>query len=312
MLQRCNRFLEKWMFLVTPCCLAAGVLFPSVAGLGVPYVPLVFAFMTFIGGLKSSFRDIAAVFRSPLPLLACLVTLHLVLPAAACGLGRLLFPDNPNVVTGMVLEFSVPAAVVGLMWVSIYRGNSPLSLALVILDTLLAPFLIPLTLRLLVGSQVAIDTSRMMEELIFMIALPALLAMVLNQLSRDRVKETWPARLAPYSKFCLIFVVTANSSEAAPYIRHLNAQRLLAAGCILLLATCGYVIGWLLALLFRQPHDITVSMIYGAGMRNISAGAVIASTYFPAEVVFPVMIGTLFQQILAALFGMLSARSRRL
>ena len=309
MLQRCNRFLEKWMFLVTPCCLAVGVLFPSVAGLGVPYVPLVFAFMTFIGGLKSSFRDIAAVFRSPLPLLACLVTLHLVLPAAACGLGRLLFPDNPNVVTGMVLEFSVPAAVVGLMWVSIYRGNSPLSLALVILDTLLAPFLIPLTLRLLVGSQVAIDTSRMMEELIFMIALPALLAMVLNQLSRDRVKETWPARLAPYSKFCLIFVVTANSSEVAPYIRHLNAQRLLAAGCILLLATCGYVIGWLLALLFRQPHDITVSMIYGAGMRNISAGAVIASTYFPAEVVFPVMIGTLFQQILAALFGMLSARS---
>ena len=309
MLQRCNRFLEKWMFLVTPCCLAAGVLFPSVAGLGVPYVPLVFAFMTFIGGLKSSFRDIAAVFRSPLPLLACLVTLHLVLPAAACGLGRLLFPDNPNVVTGMVLEFSVPAAVVGLMWVSIYRGNSPLSLALVILDTLLAPFLIPLTLRLLVGSQVAIDTSRMMEELIFMIALPALLAMVLNQLSRDRVKETWPARLAPYSKFCLIFVVTANSSEVAPYIRHLNAQRLLSAGCILLLATCGYVIGWLLALLFRQPHDITVSMIYGAGMRNISAGAVIASTYFPAEVVFPVMIGTLFQQILAALFGMLSARS---
>lgn len=104
-------------------------------------------------------------------------------------------------------------------------------------------------------------------------------------------------------------MVTANSSEVAPYIRHLNAQRLLAAGCILLLAACGYVIGWLLALLFRQPHDITVSMIYGAGMRNISAGAVIASTYFPAEVVFPVMIGTLFQQILAALFGMLSARS---
>ena len=68
MLQRCNRFLEKWMFLVTPCCLAAGVLFPSVAGLGVPYVPLVFAFMTFIGGLKSSFRDIAAVFRSPMTL----------------------------------------------------------------------------------------------------------------------------------------------------------------------------------------------------------------------------------------------------
>ncbi len=39
MLNRFNHFIEKWMFLVTPCCLALGVLFPSVAGLGVPYVP---------------------------------------------------------------------------------------------------------------------------------------------------------------------------------------------------------------------------------------------------------------------------------
>lgn len=43
-------------------------------------------------------------------------------------------------------------------------------------------------------------------------------------------------------------------------------------------------------------------MIYGSGMRNISAGAVIAGAYFPAETLFPVMIGTLFQQILAAFY----------
>lgn len=125
------------------------------------------------------------------------------------------------------------------------------------------------------------------------------------------MQQTWPARLAPFSKLCLIFVVTANSSEVAPYIRHMNAQRFLTAGCILLLAASGYAVGWLLALLFRQDHAVTISMIYGAGMRNISAGAVIASTYFPAEVVFPVMIGTLFQQILAALFGLLASRREK-
>lgn len=311
MLNRFNQFIEKWMFLVTPCCLAVGVLFPSVAGLGVPYVPIVFAFMTFIGGLKSSFRDIAEVFRKPLPLLLSLVMLHVALPALACGLGRLLFPENMNVVTGMVLEFAVPTAVVGLMWVSIYHGNSPLSLSLVIVDTLLAPFIIPLTLRILVGSNVQIDPSQMMLELLFMIALPALLAMLLNQFSKGRVKQTWPSRLAPFSKLCLIFVVTSNSSEVAPYIRHMNAERFLVAGSILLLAASGYALGWLLAALFRQNHSITVSMIYGSGMRNISAGAVIASAYFPPEVVFPVMIGTLFQQILAALFGMLVSRKQR-
>ena len=311
MLNRVNHFIEKWMFLVTPCCLALGVLFPSVAGLGVPYVPLVFAFMTFTGGLKSGFRDIAEVFRKPLLLLLILVALHIVLPAAAFGLGHFLFPENMNIITGMVLEFTVPAAVVGLMWVSIYQGYSPLSLSLVILDTLLAPFVIPLTLHVLVGSDVEIDTTQMMLELLFMIALPALIAMLLNQFTKGRVKETWPSRLAPFSKLCLIFVVTSNSSQVAPYIRHMTAERFLVAACILLLAASGYAIGWLFAFLFRQNHSVTVSMVYGAGMRNISAGAVIASAYFPPEVVFPVMIGTLFQQILAALFGMLVSRKQR-
>lgn len=310
MLSRFNCFIEKWMFLVTPCCLAFGVLLPSVAELGLPYVSLVFAFMTFIGGLKSSFRDVAAVFRHPLPLLASMAVLHVVLPAAAWGLGHLLFPDNVNYVTGMVLEFAVPTAVVSMMWVSIYRGSSPLSLSLVVVDTLLAPFLIPLTVRLLVGSRVQVDTLEMMRELVFMIALPALLAMLLNQISRGRVRETWPSRLAPFSKMCLIFVVTANSSKVADYVRHMNAERFLVSGCILLLAFSGYVLGWLLARLFRQNREITVSMIYGSGMRNISAGAVIAVAYFPPEVVFPVMIGTLFQQVLAALFGVLITRNK--
>ena len=45
-------------------------------------------------------------------------------------------------------------------------------------------------------------------------------------------------------------------------------------------------------------------------MRNISAGAVIAAAYFPGEVMFPVMIGTLFQQVLAACYGSLIKRLR--
>ena len=51
-------------------------------------------------------------------------------------------------------------------------------------------------------------------------------------------------------------------------------------------------------------------MMYGTGMRNISAGAVIAAAYFPGEVMFPVMIGTLFQQVLATLFGKLLAQKK--
>ena len=77
-----------------------------------------------------------------------------------------------------------------------------------------------------------------------------------------------------------------------------------------MLAASGYVLGWLVAYIFKRDHSTAVSMMYGTGMRNISAGAVIAAAYFPGEVMFPVMIGTLFQQVLAALFGKLLEQKR--
>ena len=176
------------------------------------------------------------------------------------------------------------------------------------IDTILAPFLIPAVLKLLVGSSVKMDTVGMMKELVFMIALPAVLAMCLNEVSHGKVMETWPKKLAPFSKMCLIFVVTSNSSKVSPYMKHLNGERLEVAAAILALAAGGYAIGWIIAILTRQNKEATVSMIYGSGMRNISAGAVIAGAYFPAETLFPVMIGTLFQQILAAFYGSMMRR----
>ena len=151
--------------------------------------------------------------------------------------------------------------------------------------------------------KVEMDAAQMMKELVFMIAVPALTAMCLNKISHDRVKETWPSKLALISKIALIFVVTSNSSKVAPYVRDMNMQRFWTAVAILVLAASGYAVGWLAARIMKKDREMTVSMIYGAGMRNISAGAVIAAAYFPGEVMFPVIIGTLFQQVLAACYG---------
>ena len=66
MLDKFNRFIEKRMALVTPACLLFGVLFPDIAKHGLPYVSLVFAFMTFTGALKSDFHDMARVLKHPI------------------------------------------------------------------------------------------------------------------------------------------------------------------------------------------------------------------------------------------------------
>ena len=123
MLRKFNSFIEKWMALVTPTCLLLGVCFPDIAKCGLPYVPAVFAFMTFAGALKSRFKDVANVFRHPGSLLIIMLLVHVVIPTAACGAGHLFFGNNMELITGMVLEFAVPTAVVSLMWVTIYDGK---------------------------------------------------------------------------------------------------------------------------------------------------------------------------------------------
>ena len=310
MLDRFNKFIEKWMAFVTPLGLLVGVCFPDIAKHGLPYVTYVFAFMTFTGALKSRFRDVANVIRNPGSLITIMLMLHIAIPAAAYGMGHLLFPNNMNLITGMVLEFSIPTAVASMMWVSIFDGNSSLSLSLVVIDTVLAPFIIPFTLHFLIGSNVSIDVGGMMKELLYMVALPAVAAMCLNQLSHGKVMETWPKKLAPFSKMALMFVVTSNSSKVAPYIRQMNLQRVAVAVAILVLAAGGYFLGWLIAKLTHQDQKTTISMVYGTGMRNISTGAVLAVAYFPSEVVYPVMIGTLFQQILAAISGKMLTKNK--
>ena len=235
MLDKFNRFIEKWMALVTPACLLFGVLFPDIAKHGLPYVSLVFAFMTFTGALKLDFHDMARVLNILISLLACLGVLHVLLPVLACGLGHLLFPGNDRLITGMVLEFLSGGGGQSYV-VMIYSGNSPLSLSLVIVHTF-CTFPDP-------GH--AADFGRfpgvhgcsryMMRELLFMIAIPALAAMSLNELTRGKVRKEWPSKLVPpFSKMCLIFVVASNSSKVAPYVRNMTPQRVLVAAAILVL-----------------------------------------------------------------------------
>ncbi len=298
-----NKFIEKWMPLVTPSCMIIGILLADWLGPFSVCVPWLFAFMTFSGSLSSGFRDMKQVILKPLPLLVCLLLLHVWMPLLACGAGNLLFPNNPYLITGIVLEFVVPTGIVSLIWVSIYRGSPALTLSIILVDTLVAPFLVPLTLKALVGSNVQIGVLGMMKDLLLMIAIPALIAMTCNHVTNGNVKTALAPKLAPFSKICLILVVTINSTKVAPFVKHMNWTLVAVAATILVLAASGYVWGILAARLLKQENSTLVSLMFNGGLRNISAGAVIAASFFPAEVMFPVMIGTLFQQVLAGTFG---------
>jgi len=109
--------------------------------------------------------------------------------------------------------------------------------------------------------------------------------------------------LAPFSKISLGIVVMLNGSIVAPYLKDINLKLISITVMVFFIAATGYLFSFLIGKLIRSDRDTVVSLTFSGGMRNISAGAVIAVTYFSPAVAVPVVVGMLFQQILASFAG---------
>lgn len=300
-LNRLNQFLGRRLPLLILLCVSLGILFPDAVSPLRRCTMLLFACMTFISSMDAGFRDLGSVFLHPLPIVVTLTLLHVAVPLLALLTGRLLFPGNPYLVTGLVLEYSVPTGVMSLMWVSIARGNGPLTLSLVLVDTLISPFVLPLMLRLLVGSSVEMAPLSMMGDLMKMVAVPALLAMTFHQLAGKERTVRIKGVLSPLGRAIPLPITLANASGIAGTVRSMDPGLFLAAFVALSLAVSAFVLGYWAARLLRLDFPGTVSLTLNTGLRNLSAGTVLADRYFPGEVMFPAVVSSLVMQLIASL-----------
>ncbi|MEC0304438.1 bile acid:sodium symporter family protein [Terribacillus saccharophilus] len=300
-----NRVLARYMPFLTPASVLAGFLLANFLHHGEALVPWIFACMTFAGSLSANFTSLLHAVKRPGPMLLAFVVLHFIMPLVALGLGHLFFPGDVNTITGLVLLTAIPTGITAFVWVAMQRGDIGLTLSTILLGTLLSPMLVPLILHLLVGGDVQLEILPMMEGLLWMIVLPSIAGMLVNQLCSKSITSTLSKNLAPFSKIGLIAVVSINASVVAP---HLQGMDMTVIGIVLLvfcLSFTGYLLSWLLGKLFRYDRTEIVSVTFIGGMRNISAGVVLAVSFFPAPVAIPVVIGMLFQQVLAAVFSSL-------
>lgn len=308
-LQGFDRFVGKHILGVTVVCMASGVLFGDYLGFLAVVTRYFFAFMTLASCMGAGFGQMREVARRPAPVLLTLALIHVVEPLAGLAAGRLFFPDEPLFIIGVILAYAVPTAIFSLFWTSLVRGNMPLSLSIVLISTICSPVVIPLTLKLLAGEMTEIDSWGIMKDLVFMVAIPAVAAMCVQRFAGDAAAQTWKVRLSPFSKVCMLVIMLSNSSNVSPFVRNMTPLLWKIMAVMLLLSVLGFALSWLLARLLRVDFSSTLSIVLTGGMRNISAGAVLAARYFPDEVMYPVMISCLFLQVLVSLVVKLLRRT---
>ena len=174
--QRLGDFLGRHMVVIIPTFLMIGVSFPEHLGRLRPIIPTLFAIMTFQNSLANRMADLRETMRSPGPIGLTLLVMHVIFPLLAFTVGGLVFGFGSETVAGIVLEYTVPIGASTVMWVSMASGDIALTLASVLFSSLVAPFSIPMALKLLVGATVQVDSLRLMGDIAYMVALPAILA----------------------------------------------------------------------------------------------------------------------------------------
>lgn len=298
-----NHLLERAMPVLTPLGVALGVLLPAVFLSLRPFLLLMFGTITLAGALRLRARDMGRALSSPLPLIAFFVTVRALMPAAVLLLSRLFFRQDVDTISGFVLLYSVPTAVTAFIWITVYGGDPALSLTFILLDSILAPLVTPLTVRLLLGTVVNLDAGGMAVSLVFMVLLPTIAGVSLNEISRGKIPALVCPYLNPLSKICMVLVISANSAAVAPQFRLDNIRMFSIIPVCIGFSVLGFLAGKLAGIAGKFNNEKQISLFFASGLRNTSAAMTLGIEFFPPGAALPSVLGIMFQQTVAAIMG---------
>jgi predicted Na+-dependent transporter len=305
-----NRHLEKLMPVLTPTGVILGFLLPGVFIHLRPFVPWLFGLITLSGALRLRVSEFNNTIRSPIPIAAFFISTHILMPVCALFAAFCLFGGSPDTVAGFVLLFAGPAGVSSFIWVTMFKGDKALCLTLILLDTLLAPLVVPGTISLLMGAKITMDMTGIALSLILMIVVPTIIGVTLNETSRGAIPDLVCPWLNPISKSGLILVVAANASPVARIIHISDPMVWMVAATCIVLSTTGFLLSKFTAIAIRCNREKNVSIFFAGGLRNISAVTIIAVTFFPEAAALPALLGIVFQQTLSAIMGNLFIKDK--
>ena len=297
-----DKFCAAFMPYLTVTGVALGILLGDrISSLSFLVNPF-FAFMTFSNTLGITIDDFKNVIRRPRPIFVFLASTYVILPLAFHLIAGLLYSFSSPITLGFVLLYSIPTAVVSVIWSSINGGNRALSLTLLIIGTFLAPISTPLTIHLFSSSNVEFDTSGIVRSLFLIVLVPSFLAILIGKLTKDRFPEVVVPYTRPFAKSILLFIVMLNVSQiSGDFLAHASLEYLKVGVNAMCFTFLSFFTSYIVSRkVFHIGKSDAVSVTFASSMRNISAALILAISYFPMEVSIPVIFGIVIQQMTSA------------
>ncbi len=222
-------------------------------------------------GTSMSAQDFVSVVKQPKAVVIGVVTQFSIMPLLGFSLAKLSgFP--PEIAAGIILIGCSPSGLASNVMNYLAKANLALSITITSITTLLAPFITPLLMKLLAGTFIEIDLTKMMWDIFKMIMIPIGAGLLFNKLLHGKFK--WLDKAMPYiSMLGIAGVIT--------FVTAAGRNSLLDLGLILFVLVlihnlCGYMLGYWSARLLRMSERDCRTVAIEVGMQNAGLASGIA------------------------------------
>ena len=267
---------------------------PNLISLGVPIglFAMMYPAMTNI-----RLTEVGTALRSPRQLLVLLGFNYLVAPFVMLVLANI-FVSDPELHTGLVLYGLAPCIAMVIIFTYLAKGNAPMALVFVALNSVIQMILIPVYARLLIGN-VAFDVWVVAESVVLYLGLPLLLGVLTRYIVTSRGGEAAMDRIKPgltaMSILGLLFTLIVMFALKGDLILQRPGIVLeMAIPMILFFTVMFFVVlfvGWRL----KFPYGDAVAVAFSATGRDFEIAIAIAITAFSPTVALATVVGPLVE-----------------
>lgn len=226
-------------------------------------------------GLSLTKEDFVKCAASPVPILLGFVCQYSILPILAVVISKLM--NLPAAfATGLILLGCCPGGQASNVATYVAQGDVALSVLMTAASTVAATVMTPTLTSWLAGAYIPVDGWALFKSTVELVLLPTVLGLLANEYFKKQVDVVRP--VMPLVALALTVVLCA--VPVAQVADVLRASGLSACTPVILLHSCGYLLGYMLPRLlgFNEKTSRTVSI--ETGMQSAAMGYALSTKHF--------------------------------
>ena len=267
----------------------------------------------FVMGLAIDFEDWKRIVKSPKVIGVAVLVRWLCMPLVAFAVAYVVFiwllpgPTGKMLAVGMILLGCSPTGTTSNALTMIAKGDLALSVSVTTVNTLLAPFLLPILMEFLAGSMAPVNVGAMFMDLVRMVIVPVASGSILGSVFVRQCSRMRPT-FAPLAIIFLGLIMMGSMSKGTgALLKQLYILLYLVPGCVLF-SMVGYTIGFYIPGLFGFTKKQRIAACFEVGVANAALTMTLAGKYFgPLAVLVSILYGKVMvimgSVVIVPLFG---------